>query len=143
MEFNCDTKLVTAPISILYRSQQFNVERLVSAKHFYVWILHRTIIFHALSPFCTSDSAEITCVSQIAKSGRRLGRSTLLQKGCLSLLIKKINLWRCPLCNGYRRRKWTQRLKFKSWTRMIAFSHSTNTLGKGMNPIILPPAMGK
>ena len=26
---------------------------------------------------------------------------------------------------------------------LIAFSHSTNTLGKGMNPIILPPAMGK
>ena len=25
----------------------------------------------------------------------------------------------------------------------IAFSHSTNTLGKGMNPIILLPAMGK
>ena len=23
------------------------------------------------------------------------------------------------------------------------FSHSINTLGKGMNPIILPPAMGK
>ena len=23
------------------------------------------------------------------------------------------------------------------------WSHSTNTLGKGMNPIILPPAMGK
>ena len=22
-------------------------------------------------------------------------------------------------------------------------SHSTNTLGKGMNPVILPPAMGK
>ena len=22
-------------------------------------------------------------------------------------------------------------------------SHSTNTFGKGMNPIILPPAMGK
>ena len=33
--------------------------------------------------------------------------------------------------------------EFKSWTRLIAFSHSTNTLGKGMNPIILPPAMGK
>ena len=27
--------------------------------------------------------------------------------------------------------------------RVIAFSHSTNTLGKGMNPIILPPAMVK
>ena len=34
-------------------------------------------------------------------------------------------------------------LEFKSWTRLIAFSHSTNTLGKGMNPIILPPAMVK
>ena len=31
--------------------------------------------------------------------------------------------------------------EFKSWTDCI--SHSTNTLGKGMNPIILPPAMGK
>ena len=31
--------------------------------------------------------------------------------------------------------------KFKSWTNCI--SHSTNTLEKGMNPIILPPAMGK
>ena len=25
----------------------------------------------------------------------------------------------------------------------LHFSHSTNTLGEGMNPIILPPAMGK
>ena len=31
--------------------------------------------------------------------------------------------------------------EFKSWTDCI--SHSTNTIGKGMNPIILPPAMGK
>ena len=38
-------------------------------------------------------------------------------------------------------RIWTRRLEFKSWTSCI--SHSTNTLGKGMNPIILPPAMGK
>ena len=28
---------------------------------------------------------------------------------------------RCPWCNGYRRRKWTQRHEFKSWTRLIAF----------------------
>ena len=53
------------------------------------------------------------------------------------------NLWRCSWCNGYRHRKWTRRHEFKSWARLIAFSHSTNTLGKGMNPIILPPAMGK
>ena len=25
----------------------------------------------------------------------------------------------------------------------VGISHRTNTLGKGMNPIILPPAMGK
>ena len=31
--------------------------------------------------------------------------------------------------------------EFKSWTDCI--SHSTNTFGKGMNPIILPPSMGK
>ena len=48
----------------------------------------------------------------------------------------------CVWCNGYRRRKWTRRPEFKSWTRLITF-HSTNTLGKGMNPIILPPAMVK
>ena len=44
---------------------------------------------------------------------------------------------------GYRHRKWTWWHEFKSWMRLIAFSHSTNTFGKGMNPIILPPAMGK
>ena len=55
-------------------------------------------------------------------------------------------LWalsRCPWCNGYRRRKWTRRHEFKFWTRLICISHRINTLGKGMNPIILPPAMGK
>ena len=48
---------------------------------------------------------------------------------------------RCPWCNGFRRRNWTRRHEFKSWTDCI--SHCTNTLGKGMNPIILLPAMGK
>ena len=46
----------------------------------------------------------------------------------------------CQWCNGYRRRKRTRRQEFKSWTRLIAFHIA---LGKGMNPIILPPAMGK
>ena len=62
-----------------------------------------------------------------------------------------IILRRCPWCNGYRCR----RHEFKSWTWLIALhiahildmtdciTHSTNTLGKGMNPNILPPAMGK
>ena len=30
-------------------------------------------------------------------------------------------IWRCPWCNGYRRRKWTRWHEIKSWTRLIAF----------------------
>ena len=34
-----------------------------------------------------------------------------------------------------------------TWVQILdetgSISHSTNTLGKGINPIILPPAMGK
>ena len=51
-------------------------------------------------------------------------------------------VWRCPWSNGYRRRKWIRQHEFKS-DEINCISHSTNTLGKGMNPIILPPAMGK
>ena len=35
------------------------------------------------------------------------------------VIVKK--RWRCPWCNGYRRRKWTRRHEFKIWTRLIAF----------------------
>ena len=39
--------------------------------------------------------------------------------------------WRmCPWCNGYRRRKWTRRREFKSWTRLIAFHMALILLGK-------------
>ena len=31
----------------------------------------------------------------------------------------------------------------KSWTRLIAFHIALIILGKGINPTILPPAMGK
>ena len=37
-------------------------------------------------------------------------------------------LWRCPWCNGYRRRKWTRWHEFKSW--MIAFHIALIRLGK-------------
>ena len=49
---------------------------------------------------------------------------------------------KCPWCNGYRRRKWTA-TRVQILDEIDCISHSTNTLGKGMNPIILPPAMGK
>ena len=38
--------------------------------------------------------------------------------------------WRCPWCNGYRRRKWTRRHEFKSWMRLIAFHIALIPLGK-------------
>ena len=40
------------------------------------------------------------------------------------------NLLRCPWCNGYRRRKWTRRHEFKSWTRLIVFHIAVIPLGK-------------
>ena len=36
----------------------------------------------------------------------------------------------CPWCNGYRRRKWTRRQEFKSWTRLVAFHIALIPLGK-------------
>ena len=54
------------------------------------------------------------------------------------------SVWRCSLCNGYHRRKWTRRHEFKSWMKLIAY-HITLIpfLGKGMNQVILFPAMDK
>ena len=37
---------------------------------------------------------------------------------------------RCPRCSRYRRRKWTRRHEFKSWTRLIAFHIALIPLGK-------------
>ena len=37
---------------------------------------------------------------------------------------------RCQWCNGYRRRKWTRRHEFKSWTRLIALHIALMPLGK-------------
>ena len=61
----------------------------------------------------------------------------------ISISVVHLFFWRCPWCNGYRRRKWTRRHEFKYLDEADCILHSTNTLGKGMNPIILPPAMGK
>ena len=56
---------------------------------------------------------------------------------------KPSNLRRCPWCNGYRRRIWTRRHEFKSWTWLIAFHIALIPLGKVWIQNILPPAMGK
>ena len=46
---------------------------------------------------------------------------------CMSIILDH---WRCPWCNGYRRRKWTRRHEFKSWTRLIEFHIALIPLGK-------------
>ena len=57
-------------------------------------------------------------------------------------VLKHIYKHLCPGCYGYRHRKMdtVRRVQILDETDWI--SHSTNTLGKRMNPIILPPAMG-
>ena len=46
-------------------------------------------------------------------------------------------------CNGYRRSEMDTVTRVQILDETECISHSTNTLGKGMNPIILPPAKGK
>ena len=47
------------------------------------------------------------------------------------------------VCDGYRRWEWTRKSVFKILDEDVLISHCTNTLGKGMNPIILSPVIGK
>ena len=48
----------------------------------------------------------------------------------LSNSIVKFQKWRCPWCNGYRRKKWTRRHEFKSSTKLIVFHIALIPLGK-------------
>ena len=50
---------------------------------------------------------------------------------------------RCPWCNGYRRKEMDTGIRVQILDDTGRISHFTNTLGKGVNPIILPPPMGK
>ena len=78
-----------------------------------------------------------------------VGILSLFNHICISQIISEFfrslykKKWRCPWCNGYRRRKMETATRVQILDETDCISHSTNTLGKGMNPIILPPAMGK
>ena len=48
----------------------------------------------------------------------------------LAILPYQTSYWRCPWCSCYRRRKWTRRHEFKSYTRLIAFHIALIPLGK-------------
>ena len=48
-----------------------------------------------------------------------------------------------PWCNGYHRKKMDMAARVQILDETDCILHSTNTLAKNMNPIILPPAIGK
>ena len=50
--------------------------------------------------------------------------------GCSPEDLPKVMNDREKWCNGYRRRKWTRRHEFKSWTKLIAFHIAPIPLGK-------------
>ena len=56
-----------------------------------------------------------------------------------TLVTYYIILW----CNGYLRRGMDMATRVQILDETDCISHSTNTFGKGINPIILPPCMGK
>ena len=58
------------------------------------------------------------------------GRNTPRNNNCTATYLPSLKPSRCPWCNGYRRRKWTRRHEFKSWTRLIAFQIALIPLGK-------------
>ena len=70
-----------------------------------------------------------------------LARNTQCEQSNSQLLYTES--LRCPWCNGYRLREMDTATRVQILDETDCISHSTNTLGKGMNPIILPPAMGK
>ena len=57
--------------------------------------------------------------------------------------MEAFTLWRYPWWNGYRRMKMDTATRVQNLDETDCISHSTNTLGKGMKPIIFPLAMHK
>ena len=71
-------------------------------------------------------------VQSILKSARLF---VLQRDSCHRVWFRSVLLFFCvivsyPWFNGYRRRKWTRQLKFKSWTRLIVFHKALIPLGK-------------
>ena len=80
----------------------------------------RDVIHRRLASFWCMINVTVSVIIPILK-----------KKALLFYSPSYINLyWRCPWCNGYRRRKWTRWHEFKSWTTLIAFHIALIPLGK-------------
>ena len=55
----------------------------------------------------------------------------------------KMMIIKSTWCSGYRRREMDTATQVQILDEADCISHRTKTLGKGMNPIILPSAMDK
>ena len=76
------------------------------------------------------EKSGVSKTDKILRNNRRLRSVTLqLPSNHIQYCLLPI-VWRCPWCNGYRRRKWTRWHEFKSWTRLIAFPIALIPLGK-------------
>ena len=71
---------------------------------FYIWIILSISAWHLILVLCR-------CVCSVVCH---------FAAWCISLSFRCYSP-KCPWCNGYRRRKWTRRHDFKSWTRLIVF----------------------
>ena len=72
--------------------------------------------------FCANTEPALEDISRTMADRNRC-RESQKKSVCQHALI-----WRW--CNGYRRRKWTRRHEFKSWTTLIAFHIALIPLGK-------------
>ena len=88
-----------------------------------------TDIIMFLSFLCSL--ARSRCLSLFSLSFNVTLRSAGMEESTiLQVLFFLLTISRCPWCNGYRRRKWTRRNEFKSWTRLISFHIALIPLGK-------------
>ena len=71
----------------------------------------------------------MVCVSYWPRPSCQKKKCTCVNNRCIRSKISGDNL-DCPWCSRYRRRKWTRRHEFKSWTRLIAFHIALIPLGK-------------
>ena len=89
----------------------------------WAWSVSRVADFTSFDDnrYAKYTSKSVSCISItiypcIVTSQYTFSCSSWCQEWCW-----QVDHCKCPWCNGYRRRKWTRRHQFKSWTRLIAF----------------------
>ena len=92
-----------------------------------IWLKknENTLVLFGLFGFYVISTFEVTKDANITRQG--FGLDIL---GCTRYFVHWLPWERCPWCSRGRRRKWTRRHEFKSWTWLIAFHIALIPLGK-------------